>query len=216
MRSDTSADGARASTWRRSAAVMLLAAAASLATVASPALAHENEVIRFGSFLGGLTHPVLGLDHLLAMLAVGIVSAQIGGRAIWTVPGTFVAVMAAGGGIGLVSAAIPMTLVEGAIGFSVLLLGTIIALGRALPVRVAMAAVAFFAFFHGYAHGVETPTIAGPVRYALGFLTGTALIHLVGVLIGDVARRYRGGGAVLRVAGAAAAVVGVLFLTGVL
>lgn len=200
---------------RRFAVVGTLAVAV-VTAAATPALAHENEVIRFGSFLGGLTHPVLGLDHLLAMLAVGIVSAQIGGRAIWTVPSTFVGVMAVGGITGLATGIVPMTLVEGAIGGSVLLLGIVIALARALPVRAAMAAVAFFAFFHGYAHGVETPSIAGPVRYALGFLTGTALIHLVGVLIGDVARRYRIGASVLRVGGAAAAVVGGLFVVGVL
>ena len=187
-----------------------------VAVTASAALAHENEVIRFGSFLGGLTHPVLGLDHLLAMLAVGIVSVQIGGRAIWTVPGTFVAVMAVGGGVGLATGTIPMVLVENAIGLSVLILGIVIAAGRALSTRVAMVAVGFFAFFHGYAHGVETPTIAGPVRYALGFLTGTALIHLAGVLIGDVARRYSTGTLVLRGAGAASAVAGALFLAGVL
>lgn len=202
-------------TLRRSGTIGACAGAL-LVLLAAPALAHENEVIRFGSYLGGLTHPVLGLDHLLAMLSVGIVSAQIGGRAIWTVPATFVGVMAVGGLAGLASDAIPMGLVEGAIGGSVLLLGAVIALARALSVRAAMAAVAFFAFFHGYAHGVETPSIAGPVRYALGFLTGTALIHLVGVLIGDVARRYPAGATALRIGGGAIAVVGGLFLVGVL
>ncbi len=184
--------------------------------VALPALAHENQVIRFGSFLGGLFHPVLGPDHLLAMLAVGIVSAQIGGRAIWTVPGSFVSFMAVGGLIGLLTDTIPMGVVETGIALSVLLLGSIIAGGRSLPQIAAMAAVALFAMFHGYAHGVETPSIAQPVRYALGFLTGTALIHLVGVLIGDVARRYRHGPTVLRVLGGLIAIVGVMFLAGVL
>lgn len=204
------------STAARRLTTTLASSGALLVATATAALAHENEVIRFGSFLGGLTHPVLGLDHLLAMLAVGIVSVQIGGRAIWTVPGTFVGVMAVGGATGLATGVIPMVLVENAIGLSVLLLGLVIAAARALSTRAAMAAVGFFAFFHGYAHGVETPTIAGPVRYALGFLVGTALIHLAGVLIGDVARRYAVGATALRVAGAASAVAGALFLVGVL
>lgn len=183
---------------------------------AVPALAHENQVIRFGSFLGGLTHPVLGPDHLLAMLAVGIVSVQIGGRAIWTVPATFVGVMGLGGVLGLGSDAVPLGVVELGIALSVLVLGATIAGSTRLPVRVAMLGVAFFALFHGYAHGVETPTIAGPVRYALGFMTGTALIHLTGVLLGDIARRYRVGPPALRLTGVAMALVGLLFLIGVI
>jgi urease accessory protein len=183
---------------------------------AVPALAHENQVIRFGSFLGGLTHPVLGPDHLLAMLAVGIVSVQIGGRAIWTVPATFVGVMGLGGVIGLLSDALPLGVIEIGIALSVLALGTAIAAATRLPVGAAMLGVAFFALFHGYAHGVETPTIAGPVRYALGFMTGTALIHLTGVLFGDIARRYRAGPPALRVTGVAMALVGLLFLIGVI
>lgn len=182
---------------------------------ASPILAHENEVIRYGSFLGGMTHPVLGPDHLLAMLCVGILSSQIGGRAILTVPATFVAFMVVGGAIGLTTAAVPMGLVEFGIGASVLLLGGIIASGRRIPTTVAMAAVAVFASFHGYAHGVETPSIAEPTLYVLGFVMGTALIHLAGVLIGEVARQYAAGSTVIRVAGATIALIGALFILGI-
>lgn len=181
------------------------------------AAAHEGQVIRFGSFLGGLTHPVLGLDHLLAMVSVGVVSVLIGGRAVWTVPATFVVVMALGGIIGRTTdIEIPMGAIEAGIAISVLALGVVIALDKSLPLAVAMVAVAFFATFHGFAHGAETPDIARPVVYAFGFLTGTAIIHLVGVLIGDIAKRYRAGVPVLRIGGAAASVVGALFLFGVM
>lgn len=196
----------------------LVVATVSTAWVLVPAiaLAHENQVIRFGSFFGGVFHPVLGLDHLLAMLSVGIVSALIGGRAIWLVPATFVTAMAVGGASGILGLDPGSTVIEGAIAVSVLGLGLVIALDRRITPRFAMAAVAFFGFFHGVAHGIEVPDIAEPVVYSLGFLTGTAAIHLTGVLIGDIARRYRYGRTVLRVPGAAMSVVGALFLFGAL
>jgi urease accessory protein len=196
--------------------VSMAFAAALWVAAATPAMAHENEVIRYGSLLGGLFHPVLGPDHLLAMLSVGILSAQIGGRAIWTVPATFVTVMAMGGAVGLVISEVPMGIVELGIGASVLLLGGIIAAGRRLPIVAAMLAVGFFATFHGYAHGVETPTIAEPVAYVIGFLAGTALIHLAGVLIGSVVLQYRPGARALRVMGAAVALIGGAFVFGLL
>ncbi|MFM2106919.1 MAG: nickel uptake transporter HupE [Chloroflexota bacterium] len=195
-------------------ALAVIATAAAWIAGAAPVAAHENEVMRLGSFLGGLTHPVLGPDHLLAMVSVGVLSAQIGGRALLTVPATFVGVMAIGATVGLVVSGIPMGAVELGIGGSVLLLGAIIAAGRRLPILAAMTAVGFFATFHGYAHGVETPTIAEPVQYALGFLGGTALLHLAGVLIGEVALRYRLGHPALRLSGVAVAVAGLLFVTG--
>ncbi len=183
---------------------------------AQPAFAHEGQVIRFGSFLGGLTHPVLGLDHFLAMLSVGIVSAIIGGKAIWTVPGTFVTVMALGGWLGWQGLSVPAVVIELGIALSVILLGAVIVADRRLKTGVAMAAVAFFGFFHGLAHGTEIPAIARPFVYAGGFLFGTALIHLLGVLIGDIARRYPKGRPVVRVAGGGFVVAGALFILGVL
>jgi urease accessory protein len=203
---------------RRSPVVAIGVAALVVPTwlaTASPILAHENEVIRFGSFLGGMTHPVLGPDHLLAMLCVGILSSQIGGRAILTVPATFVVAMAAGGAVGVATGALPMGLVELGIGASVLLLGGIIAAARRIPTRAAMAAVAVFGFFHGYAHGVEIPSIADAALYALGFVTGTALIHVAGVLIGEVSRQYAAGSGAIRVAGASIALIGALFILGI-
>lgn len=182
--------------------------------IPSVVYAHDGSNVPFGGFLSGLVHPVLGYDHLLAMLSVGILSAQIGGRAIWTVPATFVGVMAVGGALGLID--IGLTSTEFGIAASLVLLGAIIAAERSLPIRLAMLGVGFFAIFHGYAHGTEMPTTAEPALYALGFLTGTALIHIAGVIIGDIAKHYERGKVSLRVGGGLIALVGVLFIFGVL
>ena len=176
------------------------------------AFAHDGTTLPYGSFLSGLTHPVLGLDHLLAMVSVGILSAQIGGRAIWTVPATFVLVMAVGGVLGWVD--VGLSAIEMGIAFSVLALGTAIALDKTVPMVGAMIAVGIFAIFHGYAHGAEMPAVAQPVTYALGFMTGTALLHLAGVLIGDISQHYERGKLILRGAGVAIAGTGVFFLLG--
>lgn len=170
----------------------------------------ETTVAKFGSFIGGLTHPILGMDHLLAMLSVGIISAQIGGKAIWTVPTTFVLLMAAGGLVGL--AGINFTAVELGIAISVLALGLAIFAKQTIPLAVVMVAVGLFALFHGYAHGAEMPSVAEPIKYALGFLTGTAVIHITGVLIGDIPGHYKYGSAILRGLGVIIAVFGILFL----
>lgn len=182
--------------------------------VPSIALAHDGSTVPFGGFLSGLVHPVLGYDHFLAMLSVGILSAQIGGRAIWTVPATFVSVMALGGALGLID--IGLTSTELGIAASLVLLGLIIAAERRLPVLLAMAGVGIFAVFHGYAHGSEMPTTAEPVLYAAGFLTGTALIHIAGLVIGDISKHYENGKVALRVGGGLIAMIGVLFIVGVL
>ena len=191
-------------------------AAAWLALLPALAMAHENQVIRLGSFWGGFLHPVLGLDHFLAMVSVGIVSSMVGGRAIFTVPGLFVVMMAVGGVAGRFDLGLGSTAIETGIALSVVLLGAAMAADRKLPVRGVMGAVVFFGFFHGYAHGVEIPDIAGPAVYAGGFLLGTALIHLLGVLVGEIARRYGSGRVVLRSLGAGFVAIGVLFLGGVL
>jgi len=170
-----------------------------ISIIPSTVYAHEGGNLPLGGFLSGLVHPVLGYDHLLAMLSVGILSAQIGGRAIWTVPATFVGVMALGGVLGLID--IGITITELGIAFSLVILGSVIASERRLPVLLAMIGVGFFAIFHGYAHGTEMPQTAQPVAYAFGFLTGTALINITGVLIGDISKRYQRGPQVLRVGG---------------
>ncbi|NND13948.1 MAG: HupE/UreJ family protein [Acidimicrobiia bacterium] len=196
--------------------LMLVALTFSMLMVPAAASAHEGQVIRLGSFLAGFTHPVLGLDHLLAMVSVGVVSAMIGGRAIWTVPATFVAMMAVGGLLGSAQIGPGSTFVEIGIAISVLGLGIVIAADRNLPLGLAMVVVGFFGLLHGYAHGSEIPNIAEPVVYAGGFLSGTAIIHLVGVLIGDQARRYRRGRPVLRTLAVGISAAGLMFLVGVL
>lgn len=184
------------------------------AAIPGVAYAHDGTNLGLGGFLSGIVHPVLGYDHLLAMLSVGIISAQIGGRAIWTVPSTFVAVMAVGGVLGLMN--IGLTVTELGIAVSLVILGLVIAAERRIPMLAVMIGVGFFAIFHGYAHGTEMPDTAEPVLYALGFLVGTAMIHIAGVVIGDISRHYERGKVVLRVGGALIALVGLLFIFGVL
>jgi urease accessory protein len=185
-------------------------AAMAIAGAPASALAHQAASLPLGSFLGGLTHPVLGPDHFLAMVSVGLLSAQIGGRALWTVPATFVGVMALGGALGLADAR--LSGIEIGIALSVLVLGTALAADRRLPVALAMTAVGLFAVFHGYAHGAEMPTVAEPMRYAAGFLTGTAALHVLGLVIGDISQHYARGRVLLRLAGGAIAGIGALFL----
>ena len=164
----------------------------------------------------GLLHPVLGIDHLLAMVAVGLLSAQLGGRAIWTVPAAFVSVMAVGGLLGLAGISIP--LVEYGIAFSVVALGVALAARRQIPVLVAMAFVGLFALFHGHAHGTELPNVSDTVlqvaAYVFGFLVATAGLHLIGALIGQMAVGNPRGANILRFSGAAIAVLGVFIVFG--
>ncbi|MEM7111250.1 MAG: HupE/UreJ family protein [Chloroflexota bacterium] len=176
--------------------------------------AHDGETLPANAFVAGITHPVLGLDHLLAMVCVGIVSAQIGGRAVWTVPATFVGVMALGGLLGIWG--IGLLAVEIGIAVSVIVLGITIAAERTFPIIVTMIAVGLFAVFHGYAHGTEMPSTAEPLLYALGFLTGTAVIHIAGLFIGDISSHYDKGKLLLRISGGLIALVGIMFVFGIL
>ena len=175
----------------------------------SMSYAHEGSG---GGFMSGLTHPVLGFDHLLAMLSVGILSAQMGGQAIWRVPLTFVLVMLGGGILGING--VPLFSVELGIAFSVLALGIAIALENKLSPLLAMVFVGFFAIFHGHAHGTEMPSLSKPVFYACGFVIGTAGIHIAGVLIGIIAERLKEGKQVLRYVGAGIAGVGFHLIIG--
>lgn len=170
-----------------------------------------------GGILSGFLHPILGLDHLLAMVAVGLLSAQIGGRAIWTVPAAFIGVMALGGLLGILG--LPLPMVEYGITGSVLILGVAIVAGNRLPEWSAIIFVALFALFHGHAHGTELPdltnTIGLMIAYVTGFLIATAGLHVVGALIGIMAIRNRSGEMILRVGGAVIAVVGIFLIAGV-
>lgn len=184
----------------------------SLFCIAISGNAHE---ITGNGFLTGLYHPVFGLDHLLAMLSVGILSTQIGGRAIWLVPGSFVTVMLIAGWIGMQAVLdLASSQVERGIIFSVILLGAVIALERSMPVLIAMLLVAFFAVFHGYAHGVEMPAKAIPFYFAGGFVISTLLIHIAGVVIGLIAGHWKSSATLLRYAGAVMMGMGIQMLLG--
>jgi urease accessory protein len=169
-----------------------------------------------GGIFAGLLHPLLGIDHLLAMVSVGLLSARMGGRAIWTVPATFVSVMAVGGVVGIAGLQLPF--VEYGIAFSVVALGIALALTRKLPIPLAMAFVGLFAVFHGHAHGTELPelseTLLDIFAYVFGFLVATASLHLVGALVGQMAVSTSRGANVLRFSGAIIAVVGVVLIAG--
>ncbi|MDB5033072.1 MAG: hupE [Chlorobi bacterium] len=132
-----------------------------------------------GGFLGGASHPLLGLDHILAMIAVGIWAGQAGGKARWYLPLSFVAVMLVGGLLGATGVTIPM--VEPGIIGSVLVLGVLIAAAVRMPLPAAMAIVGLMALFHGHAHGAEMPAGTSGVLYGCGFLLSTALLHLAGI-----------------------------------
>lgn len=161
-------------------------AALALSLLATPALAHTGHADGAGLAFGFL-HPVTGLDHLLAMVTVGLYAALIGGRALVTVPLAFVAMMAGGAALGVAGAPVPM--VEPMIAASVVVLGLLCVLpwGRSAGVGVALAG--WFALFHGYAHGAEMPVDASGLAYGAGFLAATALLHAAGLTFGLLARR---------------------------
>jgi len=175
---------------------------------ASSAYAHESGAV--GGFITGLLHPVLGFDHLLAMVSVGIISGQLNGKAIWAVPLSFVLMMLLGGLIGIQEVVLP--LVEIAIGLSVLCLGVAIAAYKKFPFLLMMVFVGFFAIFHGHAHGTEMPYISDAVFYSLGFIVGTTLIHIVGLFVSWLAIRLPSGKSLLRYVGAGIAGVGFAIL----
>jgi urease accessory protein len=191
-------------------AARAVAAFVLLALPATNALAHTQGEVAGAGFLDGFLHPLGGLDHVLAMLAVGMWGAQLGAPAIWMLPVAFPMVMALGGAAGIIG--VPLPAVEIGIAISVLVLGSMIALARRPPLALAALIVAFFAVFHGYAHGTELPGQASAVPYSAGFVIATGLIHLTGIGIGFVIRLPHGR-TLLRVGGTAIAAAG-LFLAG--
>lgn len=173
-----------------------------------PAWAHEQQGQAAG-FVTGLLHPVSGLDHVLAMLAVGLWGAQLGAPAIWLLPVTFPLVMAIGGFLGLVGIGLPG--VEIGIALSVLLLGLMVAFGARPQLAVAAMLVGVFAIFHGHAHGTELPPGQSGLLYSVGFVAATGCLHALGILIGTV-HRWQAGRTALRLTGVAIATAGIAFL----
>lgn len=139
-----------------------------------------------GSLLAGFLHPFTGIDHLLAMTAVGLLAFHLGGRALWAVPATFVAVMALGGILGAAGTSLPF--VETGIALSVTVFGILIFSGISFSVLAAMILVGGFALFHGHAHGAEMPAGGTLLVYGVGFVTATALLHGLGIALGFATR----------------------------
>lgn len=193
----------------------LSALALALTALPATAYAHVGAGDAHG-FIHGLSHPVSWMDHILAMVAVGMVAAYLGGRALWLVPTTFVLTMAAGGGLGVEGVAVPF--VEIGVAASVVVLGLAVALQVSMPVAAAMAMVGFFAVFHGYAHGAEMPADASGLGYALGFMLATAALHVFGVGVGLGIGRIgvAAGRAALQAGGGVMALAGVGILAGYL
>ncbi|MBG1232262.1 HupE/UreJ family protein [Aestuariivirga litoralis] len=163
-------------------------------------------------FTHGFMHPLSGLDHLLAMVAVGLFAARLGGKALYLVPAAFVAMMGVGGVLGINGVTVPF--VEFGIAASVIVLGAAVALDFSLPTAAAMALVGFFAVFHGHAHGAEMPLAASGVTYGIGFIAATALLHVAGIALGlGIAGQKP---AVLKIAGGAMAAAGLGMMAGVI
>lgn len=161
-------------------------------------------------FANGLTHPLAGLDHLLAMTAVGIWAAQRAGRALWLVSLAFVSVMTVGGVLGM-TAREQLPLVEQAIAASVLTFGILIATAARLPMSASAFIVGLFALFHGYAHGAEMPATASGLFYGLGFVLATASLHLFGIGLGLAAQKLNSA-KIIRYAGGAIAACGIYLM----
>jgi urease accessory protein len=172
------------------------------------ALAHTQGGEAAG-FLGGLEHPVSGLDHILAMVAVGLWGAQLGAPAVWLLPVTFPMVMAFGGMLGLMGVALPG--IEVGIALSALALGVVVGWEARPPLWVAAVLVGFFAVFHGHAHGTELPAGGDALLYSIGFVVATGCLHAAGIGMGLI-HRWPAGRVALRFAGAAVALAGVVFL----
>ena len=188
---------------KRLAAIALVTLA-----MASPAAAHSGEGLT-GGFAGGFTHPLLGPDHIAAMLAVGLWGAFLGLPAIWILPIVFPLVMALGAILGIVG--VPLPGIEIGIAVSALVLGSMVALAAKPHLAIAAILVGAFAIFHGHAHGTELPDGANALAYALGFVIATGLLHLAGIGFG-LLTQYPGGRLAVRAAGGAIAIAGLVFL----
>ena len=188
----------------------LLALLAGL-SVAGVAQAHPGHM--YGpTWIAGFIHPFTGLDHITAMIAVGLWAAQQGGRARWSLPLAFLAMMATGAALGLSGVSLPG--VEPMIAASVLVLGFMISLSSRTPLAVSASLVGVFGMWHGYAHGIEFAggSMSAAAEFVVGFLSASALLHGVGLLAGGLARRRFDG--LVRAGGVAIGAIGVLLLAG--
>ena len=179
---------------------------------AGVASAHEGAGIT-GGFTSGFIHPVLGWDHVAAMVAVGLWGVFLGSPAIWILPVVFPLVMAFGGALGVIG--VPIPAVETGIAASAIVLGAMVAFAARPPIWVAAVIVGVFAVFHGHAHGTELPGAANPLAYSLGFVIATGLLHLSGIAFGMLAH-WPIGKITVQASGSVIALAGVGFLMGIL
>lgn len=191
---------------------IFLCAVIVMAFIATPADAHQGTGLA-GGFRSGFFHPLTGLDHMLAMVSVGIWGAYLGRPLVFALPMIFPTAMAFGGAVGM--AGIPLPPVELGIALSVITLGLMILLSVRARVSIACLIVGIFALFHGYAHGAELPSAADPIGYSAGFVLSTGLLHIAGIAIGFL-RSLKGGDFALRAAGGGVAASGLWFLWGAL
>ena len=193
--------------WRKLAAITALVLVPGIAA-AHPGAVHVHDAGY------GFLHPLSGIDHVLAMIAVGVFAAQLGGRARWLVPAAFVATMAAAGALSMAGIAVPN--IEICIALSVVVLGAAIAFKIKLPTIVGMATVGLFAVFHGYAHGAEMPATLSGFGYGLGFVCATVLLHAIGIggFLLLTKRQNVAGQLAVRLLGGVAAFAGVALLFG--
>ena len=180
-------------------------------SAAPAALAHSADGLA-GGFVSGLTHPIFGWDHVVAMVAVGLWGAVLGRPAIWILPIVFPLVMSLGAVLGIAGVDVPF--IEIGIALSGIVLGLMVVFLVRAPMAVAAVLVAVFAIFHGHAHGTELPAATNPVAYAVGFVIATGLLHLAGILFGTLMASETGKLAV-RAGGGVISLVGAAFLFGV-
>jgi urease accessory protein len=197
------ADGSRSARWT-------LAAAIAASVLLSPAVVFAHpETGAVGGFLSGFLHPLMGIDHVVAMFAVGLWGAFLGAPAMFALPIVFPVVMAVGGALGI--AGVPLPGIETGIACSGIVLGCMVATAARPPIWIAAIIVGVFAIFHGYAHGVEMPHVANPLTYAIGFVVATGMLHLAGIAFG-LLTRWNSGRIVVRLGGGVICVIGLGFL----
>ena len=177
-----------------------------LTLVPTAAFAHTGAGYAHG-FADGLMHPLGGLDHILAIVTVGVLAWQLGGRAIWLLPASFLALMVVGGVLALAGGSLPW--VEVGIAASVIVFGIMVTLGTKAPLALATGIVGLFAVFHGHAHGTEMPSTASGAAYGAGFVLATALLHAAGIALGYLIGRMSHKQLAYRLAGCAVVLAGI-------
>lgn len=178
--------------------------------ISEPALAHSGGGYG-GGFVSGFVHPILGWDHVAAMIAVGLWGAFLGAPSIWILPVVFPMVMAFGAVLGILG--VPVPAVETGIALSAVVLGLMIAFAVKAPIWMSAVLVGLFAIFHGYAHGTELPASANIFAYAVGFVIATGILHMIGIAFGLLVK-WPAGRVAVRSAGGAISLAGVAFLVG--